>query len=34
MNDDVYFASKVVRGFWITLVACGLYALAAWMLTR
>ena len=33
MNDS-YFADKVTRGFWITMIACGLYALAAWILTR
>lgn len=34
MNDDTYFEAKVIRGFWITLIACGLYALAAWILTH
>jgi hypothetical protein len=33
MNDEAYFDGKVVRVFWITMIACGLYALAAWVLT-
>jgi hypothetical protein len=34
MNDDTWFAAKVVRGFWMTMISCVLYALAAWVLTR
>jgi hypothetical protein len=34
MIDDGAFAEKVTRGFWITMIACALYALAAWVLTR
>lgn len=34
MNDDTYFEAKVVKVFWATMIACGLYALAAWALTR
>jgi hypothetical protein len=32
--SDTPFEERVTRGFWITMIACGLYALAAWILTR
>jgi hypothetical protein len=32
--SEVSFDARVRKGFWITMVACALYALAAWLLTR
>lgn len=31
---DSYFEDRVTFGFWLTMVACVAYALAAWVLTR
>jgi hypothetical protein len=32
--SEIPFDVRVRKGFWITMIACGLYALAAWVLTR
>ena len=32
--SEVSFDTRVRKGFWVTMAACVLYALAAWLLTR